>query len=100
MTERIACIHSGLCKLGAPEDGDCHVDFPMKCPYYCSLPYDPQVERVLDKLDKMIMKRTDELLEEYHKLLPTKSYLVWERRLGVGEVLDMIAELRQNASEP
>jgi ribosome-associated translation inhibitor RaiA len=52
-------------------------------------------EKVLDELDKMIMKRTDELLKEFQALQTPKSIPVWERRLGVGEVLDMIEEIRQ-----
>jgi len=58
--------------------------------------HDKQVrDTVLDELDKMIMKRTDELLKEFQALQIPKSIPVWERRLGVGEVLDMIEEIRQ-----
>jgi hypothetical protein len=64
-----------------------------------SHPYQSERDTVLDELDKMIMKRTDELLKEFRALQTPKSILVWERRLGVGEVLDMMAELRQQAGE-
>lgn len=65
-----------------------------------SRPYNPQADqgKILDKLDERIMERICELMVEYQKLQPTKSYLVWERRLGIVEVLDMIAEIRSQQS--
>jgi hypothetical protein len=62
-----------------------------------SRPYQSERDKVLDELDKKVMKRTDELLSEFH--INCGDRYIWEYRLGLGEVLDMIEELRQKAGE-
>jgi len=51
--------------------------------------------KILDELDRRIMVRATELSEELQTLKTPKSQLVWERRMGLGEVLDMIEDIRQ-----